>query len=362
MPTIDWAELDEAVNVGLSGTAPIRFDPDKGTFEQAEPGNDSRSPAHQRIARHAMCTGRRAQMLLVHALGNLAVRDRITTAENQLWQTSVLDRVHYRAARREHSAALKDAGIMIRYVEASASGLRADLWSWLERNYRDDPPNPPPWLQASIAFEKSVTAEWRAYLSSRVATLGTWLQQNAPNVFASLGPPATEQTIAAAEAAAGGPFPWALSLLYRSYDGMRLPTGQHQLALFEGRRLLSLSEARSACLQQNDLLRRGELTNSRGCVLWNERWFPFMESISGDYLCVDLGAPEPKPILEHWHDGSAAAQARFVDVDEWLAAFVTSLEADLWIANVGGLSPRSPALLEAYWERGPFSSSIVADR
>ena len=155
MPNIDWAEFDEAVNIGLSGTAAIWFDQEKGTFEQAEFGSDSGSTARRRIARHAMCTGRRAQILLVHALGNLAVRNRVSRAANQLWQTSALDRGRYRAAWGEHFKALKDAGISIRDVEADGLGLRADIWSWLE---------------ASSAFEKGVTLEWQAYLRSRVAT------------------------------------------------------------------------------------------------------------------------------------------------------------------------------------------------
>jgi cell wall assembly regulator SMI1 len=82
---------------------------------------------------------------------------------------------------------------------------------------------------------------------------------------------------------------------------------------------------------------------------WNDRWVPFLEGPSGDYLCVDMAAVfngRPGQLVDFVHnDRSRAIVAP--DLDTWLESYSRLLADDL--LDDCGLVKGEP---EYVWIRG----------
>lgn len=121
-----------------------------------------------------------------------------------------------------------------------------------------------------------------------------WLDAHAPKIRKSLNRPATDEQMAAAEKAFGGPLPDDFRALYGTHDGM--DTGPSLVSLFHGMEFLPLKKVIRELDDQNQPV--DQLTPVRSADpgintrhMYNSKWIPFAQT--GDtLLCIDL---DPTP-------------------------------------------------------------------
>src|SRR5262245_3817646 len=121
-----------------------------------------------------------------------------------------------------------------------------------------------------------------------------WLRSNAPAVFDSLRPGASDEAIAETEQALGVTFPNDVRASYRIHDGADVN------AFIEGWELLSLEGIRGQWQIWKDLLDGGAFmkyrSSSDGRTVtdwWGSAWVPLTHNGSGDHYSLDL-SPGPK--------------------------------------------------------------------
>jgi cell wall assembly regulator SMI1 len=161
----------------------------------------------------------------------------------------------------------------------------------------------------------------------------SWLRVNAPGIFNTLLPGATDEEIRRAEDSLRVTLPESVRESYRIHNGQ----GLHGSAsgFIEGRRLLSLEGVLMEWNAWKEVLDSGSFKALQGDPVgpvrkdwWNQKWIPLTTDGSGNHHCLDFDpAPGGKvgQIITLWHDEAS----RGVDADsfdEWLARVADDLE------------------------------------
>jgi cell wall assembly regulator SMI1 len=161
------------------------------------------------------------------------------------------------------------------------------------------------------------------------ARILTWFAAHVPPGFFSPNPGASESEIRDAEAALG------LRLPADFVESYRLHNGGREGAFFRNYELMPLKEiTRTAAFKKQLLtLDWGDyIPQPEGPikqVFWNAQWVPFMDTGSGDNLCIDL---DPAPggavgqVIEFGHE---LGPERLIAPSfcAWLSQFADDLEA-----------------------------------
>lgn len=164
-------------------------------------------------------------------------------------------------------------------------------------------PEPPAAVQA-----EPTPAAFQALLER----ISTWYRANAPQGACRFAPPASAETIAAAEAALGRPLPADVRALYQAANGSQ------QTSVIGAYHLLSLGE-----LCDESALWEGLVGGawSRG-----EGWLPLTANGGGDHDCRDARGRVFAFSHETGREGEGAPT-----LHAWLEQFVEELEADRWV-------------------------------
>lgn len=173
------------------------------------------------------------------------------------------------------------------------------------------------------------------------ARIHTWLQANAPVVFASLRPGASEEAIRAAEAEMGVAFPDEVKEAYRIHDGQEFGHG-----LFNGRQWRGLAEVVDSwkwlqsqiCTRDDGTLVEPEMApgEETRSDFWHPAWIPFASNDNGDFLCFDF---DPAPagrvgqIIYWWHDMPSPRGVAAPGFTAFLQTLANELEAGEWTTH-----------------------------
>ena len=170
--------------------------------------------------------------------------------------------------------------------------------------------------------------------------LETFLKQNAPEVYGSLAPGATEAKIADAEAACGVTFPPDVRQSYLRHDGQNDDSYCFVPGYFA---FLSLSqivdnwEGNIATLEiLGDDLRSGEGGSPAvKPVTLDGGWVPLVWNIGGNQICLDYAPTEigtVGQIIEYDHEAEGQ-QLLAPDFRTWLGGIVSELESGRLVWN-----------------------------
>ena len=160
-----------------------------------------------------------------------------------------------------------------------------------------------------------------------VERFARWLWSNSPKVLDELAPGLSDDAIAGFEKQLGVTLPDSLRALYRWRNG----NAAEGYGSVIGRwRLTPLERVVSTRAILDGLLDDGTFEGQPSW--WRKSWVPFTDDMGGNGLCWDtrgtLGGVKGQ-VLEFWHD-SPDRKVLAPNVDDWLVAYVDSLEAGLW--------------------------------
>jgi cell wall assembly regulator SMI1 len=181
-------------------------------------------------------------------------------------------------------------------------------------------------------------------MRSALQRLDSLLRAKRPDYFASFFPGATETEIASFEEGLGFPVDDCLKDLYRWHNGQpRDLVGHFQNHMV----LMPVAQSLRTQRELSSLLADGEF---EGMVnWWNDRWIPFLEGPSGDYLCVDMaGAFDGRSgqLIDFVHNDRCRTIVA-PDLDTWMESYCRLLANDL--LDDSGLVKGVP---EYVWVRG----------
>lgn len=170
--------------------------------------------------------------------------------------------------------------------------------------------------------------------------LHVWLAANAPEVFASLRPGATEEQIRTAEREMGVRLPRDVKACYRVHDGQAEGSYGWPPGFLYGDEWYSLEGMTDAWRGMKEFVEGGipddwrkEPTGPVRTDWYHLAWIPLTGSVSGDHHCSDL-APEPGgaigQIIPWWHN-SPECPILAPSFAHWLERFADELEAGQWV-------------------------------
>ncbi|HLK69223.1 MAG TPA: SMI1/KNR4 family protein [Bryobacteraceae bacterium] len=185
-------------------------------------------------------------------------------------------------------------------------------------------------------------------LSGVWAKIDKWLKQNAPVAMGTLEPPATPQQLSQLETALGMPVPPDLLCSLQIHNGQK--NTPRWTGLMEGWRLLGCGEIAEWSKTMARLLVEGDFDDAEAegdgqvkAEWWNIRWVPFLESGSGDLLCIDMDPDEDGrsgQVIEFRHD-EGDREVRERSFNSYLTQFASDLFDDVYhVTDRGGLSDR----------------------
>lgn len=141
--------------------------------------------------------------------------------------------------------------------------------------------------------------------------------------YAEVGGVAPGEPLAAIEKAVGAKLPEALaSFLASSKDGSGLRQGLPSGSKYAR---MSVDEIVSAHRNLTELMEAGDFDQPSH---WSPKWVPFLDSGSGDHVCVDLGGSFGGPVgqvVEFWHD-ETTRNILAPSMEAWLEALATTLK------------------------------------
>jgi cell wall assembly regulator SMI1 len=161
-----------------------------------------------------------------------------------------------------------------------------------------------------------------------------WLGENYPEGLEMLNVGASDDLIQATEQFLGIEFPEDVKDFYRVHNG-----GRYELALINGRELLSLEEIQSQWKIWQELTVGGEFEENEGEPekeiskdWYNIKWIPITHNGGGDHDCLDFAPTEDGnygQIIQMWHDWEKRSlEAK--SFREWIEKFADELEAGLY--------------------------------
>jgi cell wall assembly regulator SMI1 len=199
--------------------------------------------------------------------------------------------------------------------------------------------NPPPWAAEVAELRGGVERGWAAYIHGRLAVIEDWLRANAPGAHAALRPPASEQALAALQAAMPSGtvlLPSALRALYRWHDGMDLASCESFLFNLS---LLPVSDAIEIHELLGRLLAEGHF-DDHDSGWWRPEWLPLLYRGNGDLWVVDLRPESGQQVGEFIHD-DGHRPVYFVDVDDLIDGHAADLADGVFVADPEqGIQPR----------------------
>ena len=169
--------------------------------------------------------------------------------------------------------------------------------------------------------------------------LETFLKQNAPEVYGSLAPGATEAEIADAAAACGVTFPPVVRQSYLRHDGQN----DARYCFIPGFFSL-LSALETADNWKNNIadleilageLRGGGASPSVQPVTLDAGWVPFAWNVGGNQICLDYAPTKIGSIgqiVEYDHEADGQ-QLLAPDFKTWLGGIVSELESGRLVWN-----------------------------
>ena len=170
--------------------------------------------------------------------------------------------------------------------------------------------------------------------------LERWLADNAPQLLASLGPPASEAQLVTLEESLAITLPADVRASYSIHDGQRVDAG----ALIGGRHLLSLAGILHEWTVWEEILDSGAFNGISGeptghvrADWWHPRWIPLTDDDTGSHDCLDL-APAPGGDVGQVISFRNDARERIVRAPSfaaWFDAFVTGCERGTYAYSAG---------------------------
>jgi cell wall assembly regulator SMI1 len=172
-----------------------------------------------------------------------------------------------------------------------------------------------------------------SHVTNLFEKLKSWLEENAPELLATLATGASEQKLAALETTLGQKLPGD----YREFLG--LCNGQKkksEFGFYEGK-LLGIDEVienGSAWVRARD---EGRLEGWKGKPekgirkdFWNPAWIPFTRDNGGNNLCLDMDPTKSGSVgqvITMWHD-TEDRSIRFSGFTAWLEDILDGLESE----------------------------------
>lgn len=178
----------------------------------------------------------------------------------------------------------------------------------------------------------------------------SWLAVHWPEGLAALNPPATDEEIAALEAALGTRLP-------RDFvDCLKIHNGQSEAAggLLDNSEFLSTDAILDQWQVWKDLLESGDFDGIESepeegirSDWWNARWIPFTHNGGGDHYCLDMApdqAGHAGQVITMWHD-MAAREIQAASFAAWFQKYVAAVVAGeyTYSEDFGGLMHRDYA-------------------
>jgi cell wall assembly regulator SMI1 len=175
--------------------------------------------------------------------------------------------------------------------------------------------------------------------------LEAWLRQNAPDVYSTLQPGATEDELQTVESDLGVRLPRPVKDFYRIHNGQWTDKyGFTARKFLYGWEVPPLKRAVQQWKLWKDVLENGDFDGihsqpDKGVRndWWNVKWIPITQNSSGDHICLDL-APEKEgsvgQMITMWHD---APERKVVaqGFKEWVERFAGGLEQGLYVHSKG---------------------------
>jgi cell wall assembly regulator SMI1 len=168
-----------------------------------------------------------------------------------------------------------------------------------------------------------------------------WLKEHAPDTYAGLNAPATDDAIRSAEEVLPGPLPDDFRAFYARHDGQSgvTPTVAGRWELLPLQAVLSNWKGQKELLDDGTYKERlddGTYVDTEATpvgpvrpVWWNEKWIPFADDGAGDSQCIDLDPADGGQvgqIVIYWHDQPKREWVAG-SLSEWLARLADDLEA-----------------------------------
>ena len=146
-----------------------------------------------------------------------------------------------------------------------------------------------------------------------------WVAANAPLLVGLLRPPATDEAIAATEAALGGRLPPSVRVSYRCHDG-EVPESDGILNIFRLLPLAEIIEKRAEMLDIVADFQELEYDGSMIPILWG----------NGEFLYVDLSAEGEESALYQWWHEDPKRTVVAPSFAAYLASFADDVERGLY--------------------------------
>ncbi|HEX2773756.1 MAG TPA: SMI1/KNR4 family protein [Micromonosporaceae bacterium] len=197
-------------------------------------------------------------------------------------------------------------------------------------------PPQPRRLGPDAAVTARVDAAWQR--------IERWLRVNAPRTYASLGPPATADEIAATERFMSVGLPADLVASLRRHGGARTADVRAAFRLPPYYVLASLDGIRTGWRTRCQIVERGGYPPG---PWWHPKYVPFAESLGGDCLVVDQRPKGGGRVGEHSHEDQVFFDRRPASVAELLEATAKALEDG---GPYGHVRPRAGADGVLDWE------------
>jgi cell wall assembly regulator SMI1 len=172
-----------------------------------------------------------------------------------------------------------------------------------------------------------------SHVTNLFEKLKSWLEENAPELLATLAKGASEQKIAALETTLGQKLPDDYREFLGLCNGQKKKSG---FGFYEGK-LLSIDDVTknwSVWVRARD---DGRLEGWKGKPekgirkdFWNPAWIPFTRDDGGNNLCLDMDPAKSGTVgqvITMWHD-TEDRSIRFSGFTAWLENILSGLESE----------------------------------
>jgi cell wall assembly regulator SMI1 len=175
--------------------------------------------------------------------------------------------------------------------------------------------------------------------------LEAWLRQNAPDIYSTLQPGATEDELQTVEGELSVRLPKSVKGFYRIHNGQSTDkygfTARHFLY---GWQTPHLKRVVQQWKQWKEVLDKGDFDGIQSepdkdvqSDWWNVKWIPVTQNSSGDHLCLDLDpckGGRVGQIITVWHDAPERSVVGKT-FQEWVERFVIGLEQGVYVYSKG---------------------------
>jgi cell wall assembly regulator SMI1 len=196
--------------------------------------------------------------------------------------------------------------------------------------------------KGALKLYQGVVRVWKQpAMSELIERLDSELMRVAPQVHATLSPPARDDEIAAMELELGMALPADLCALWSYANGQT-----EHIALYWRYRLVSIAEARATSTMMQQLA-----ADQMGKEYWDHSMVPLFDKGNGDMLYVDVaGVLGPQGcLIDFDHEWPERRQIVFGNLREWLECFVDGIQSGVYVAD-----PEEGIFPYSFLETGSF--------